>query len=224
MKKIFIAPSILSADFARLGQDVKKVLLAGGDMIHFDVMDNHYVPNLTFGPMVLKSLREYKINAPIDVHLMVQSVDSIIPAFATSGANFITFHPETSDNIKNTLSLIKKYGCKAGLAINPEISLSVLDDFIDQVDIILLMSVMPGFSNQKFIPSILNKIYEAKNKINKFNSNILLEVDGGINIHNIIDVVCAGADILVMGSCIFQSKDYQKTIDTIIKKINMLCV
>lgn len=224
MKKIFIAPSILSADFSRLGRDVKKVLLAGGDMIHFDVMDNHYVPNLTFGPMVLKSLREYNIQAPIDVHLMVKPVDSIIPCFAKSGANFITFHPEASDNIKNTLSLIKKCGCKSGLAINPKTSLSVLDDFIDQVDIVLLMSVMPGFANQKFIPSMLNKIYHAREKINQFNSSILLEVDGGININNIVDVVCAGADIVVMGSCIFQSQNYKQTINIIKNKLKMLYI
>ncbi|QCI26201.1 ribulose-phosphate 3-epimerase [Buchnera aphidicola] len=222
MKKIFIAPSILSANFAKLGQEVQEVLLAGSDIIHFDVMDNHYVPNLTFGPMVLKSLREYKITAPIDVHLMIQPVDSIIPSFAKAGANFITFHPETSDNIKNTLSLIKSFGCKSGLAINPGTSLSILDEFMDQIDIILLMSVAPGFSNQKFISSTLNKIYHVRKKIDRCNSNILLEVDGGININNIIEVVSLGVDIVVMGSFIFQSKDYKKTISIIKNKLNVL--
>ncbi|QCI27347.1 ribulose-phosphate 3-epimerase [Buchnera aphidicola] len=222
MKKFFIAPSILSANFSKLGQDIKDVLSAGSDIIHFDVMDNHYVPNLTFGPMVLKSLRQDNIIAPIDVHLMVDSVDNLIPLFAQSGATSITFHPDSSKDINKTLSLIRRYGCKSGLAINPEVPLSILNNFMDQLDIILLMSVMPGFSGQKFISSILNKIFKLRKMIDKYNSKILLEVDGGININNIIDVAHAGADIFVMGSFIFETKNYKKKIDMIKNKLNML--
>lgn len=222
MKNFFIAPSILSADCSKLGQDVEDVLRAGGDIIHFDVMDNHYVPNLTFGPMVLKSLRKYGIQAPIDVHLMVKCVDNLIPLFAKAGADFITFHPESSKNIIGTLSLIKQYGCKAGLAINPNTSLTILSDFMDHLDIILLMGVMPGFSGQKFILPVLRKIYHVRKKINEMSSKILLEVDGGINLNNIADVACAGADIFVIGSFIFQSNNYKYTIDMIKNKLNTL--
>ncbi|WP_343128153.1 ribulose-phosphate 3-epimerase [Buchnera aphidicola (Takecallis taiwana)] len=222
MKKIFIAPSILSADFAKLGKDVKDVLFSGGDIIHFDVMDNHYVPNLTFGPMVLKSLRQYGIQAPIDVHLMVQPVDNLIPLFAKAGADIITFHPEASQNVIGTLSLIKNFGCRAGLAINPDTSLNILSDFMDQIDVILLMSVMPGFAGQKFILPVLKKIYQARKKINQCNARILLEVDGGINLNNVQDIADAGADIFVIGSCIFRSKNYKYTIDMIKNKLHNL--
>ncbi|WP_343182491.1 ribulose-phosphate 3-epimerase [Buchnera aphidicola] len=223
MKKFFIAPSILSADFARLGENIQEVLDAGADMIHFDVMDNHYVPNLTFGPMVLQSLRKYKISSPIDVHLMVNSVDSLIPVFAASGADFITFHPETSSNINETLNLIKKYGCKAGLAVNPDTSIDHLKRFFNKLDLILLMSVNPGFPGQKFIPSVLNKIYQLNQYIRNVFPNILLEVDGGININNFYDIAQAGANILVMGSAIFYAADYRKTIQFMKSKLSILC-
>ncbi|CAL4324135.1 ribulose-phosphate 3-epimerase [Buchnera aphidicola] len=219
MQKIFIAPSILSADFSRLGKDVNNVLKAGGDIIHFDVMDNCYVPNLTFGPLVLESLKKYKICAPIDVHLMVRSVDNLIPIFAKLGVEFISFHPETSNHIDRTLSLIQKYGCKCGLVLNPATPLNILDYVMDKLDLIVLMSVNPGFGNQKFIPSILDKIKEVRIRINKFFPNILLEVDGGINIENVTEVVRAGANILVMGSAIFHSKNYKHTITMIRNKL-----
>lgn len=222
MKKFLILPSILSADFSRLGEDVEKSLRAGGDIVHFDVMDNHYVPNLTIGPMVLCSLRKYNIKALIDVHLMVKPVDNLIPVFAKSGANFITFHPEATNHIDRTLTLIKEHGCKAGLAFNPSTSLNFLDYTINKLNLILLMSVNPGFSRQTFIYSTLKKINQVRKIIDKSERNILLAVDGGINSTNILDVASAGADTFVIGSAIFESKNYFKTINNLrsqLKKI-----
>ncbi|CAL4324445.1 ribulose-phosphate 3-epimerase [Buchnera aphidicola] len=219
MKKFFIAPSILSADFSRLGEDVQKALSAGGDIVHFDVMDNHYVPNLTIGPMVLKSLKDYKITAPIDVHLMVKPVDNLIPIFAKSGADCITIHPETTDHVDKTLTLIKNSGCKVGLGFNPSTSLSILDYTMDKIDIILLMGVNPGFSGQSFIPKMLDKLREIRIRIDKFFPNILLEVDGGIKLSNISDIASAGADIFVVGSAIFSSKNYFKIIQNMKSKL-----
>lgn len=212
MQKYAIAPSILSADFARLGEEVSAVCLAGADLIHFDVMDNHYVPNLTMGPMVCESLRRYGIKTPIDVHLMVQPVDSLITLFAKAGANYITFHPEASQHVDRSLQLIREQGCQAGLVFNPATPLSCLPYAIDKVDLILLMSVNPGFGGQTFIPSTLSKIREAREIINKSGRPIRLEVDGGIKIDNIGEIAAAGADIFVAGSAIFESKDYAKTI------------
>lgn len=222
MKKFFIAPSILSANFAQLGLEVQSVLTAGSDIIHFDVMDNHYVSNLTFGPMVLRSLRNYNITEPIDVHLMTKPVDNLITEFATAGANFISFHPEATHNVIHTINLIKKNGCKAGIAINPTESLNILDGIIDELDIVLLMGVQPGFAGQKFIPSVLHKIVETRKYIDQFNSTAVLEVDGGIYLDNIIDIASAGADIFVMGSAIFSSINYQQTIQDIRNKLNIL--
>ncbi|CAL4324042.1 ribulose-phosphate 3-epimerase [Buchnera aphidicola] len=219
MKKFFISPSILSADFSRLGQDVQNVLDAGSDMIHFDVMDNHYVPNLTFGPMILKSLRSYPIRAPIDVHLMTSSVDALIPIFAKSGADYITFHPDSTRDIHHTIRIIKQNNCKSGIAINPDVSIKILDPFLEKLDLILLMSVYPGFSGQKFILSVLKKIRSLRKYLNFNFPNILLQVDGGININNIFDVAEAGADIFVMGSAIFCSNNYYETIQNLKKKI-----
>ncbi|XRX42663.1 MAG: ribulose-phosphate 3-epimerase [Buchnera aphidicola (Eriosoma harunire)] len=208
MDQFLLAPSILSADFARLGEDVSKALMAGGDIIHFDVMDGHYVNNLTVGPMVLRSLRKFKIKAPIDVHLMTKPVDIFIPLFANAGATFITFHPEATDNVFNTLDLIKKYGCKAGLSLNPSTSLHYLDYILDKLDIIVVMSVNPGFSNQNFIYSMLNKIRRIRNIINESQLDILLEVDGGIKLSNVVDIASAGANVFVLGSVLFDSIDY----------------
>ncbi|CAL4043523.1 Ribulose-phosphate 3-epimerase [Buchnera aphidicola (Phyllaphis fagi)] len=220
MKKFFIAPSILSANFAKLGEDIKSVLIAGGDLIHFDVMDNHYVPNLTLGPMVLKSLRDDNIIAPIDVHLMARPVDDLILKFAESGASFITFHPETSDHIDKTLNLIRKCGCKVGIGLNPSTPLNILDYIMDKLDLILLMGVNPGFSGQKFIPSMLNKLHHIREKIDSLFPNILLSVDGGVNGNNISDLVIAGVDIFVIGSFIFSSRNYLKVITNIRQNIN----
>ena len=213
MKPYSIAPSILSADLARLGEEVENVLKCGGDVVHFDVMDNHYVPNLTFGPVVCKALRDYGITAPIDVHLMVKPVDRIIPDFAKAGASYITFHPESSEHIDRTLQLIRDNGCKSGLVFNPATPLSYLDYVMDKVDIILLMSVNPGFGGQSFIPATLEKLKQARKRIDESGLDIRLEVDGGVKASNIAEIARAGADMFVAGSAIFDQPDYKKVID-----------
>lgn len=213
MSKFLIAPSILSADFARLGEDVDAVLAAGADIVHFDVMDNHYVPNLTIGPMVCQALRDYGITAPIDVHLMVKPVDSLIPMFAKAGASIITFHPEASEHIDRTLQLIKEHGCQAGLVLNPATPLSCLEYVMDKLDVILLMSVNPGFGGQSFINQTLEKLKQVKALINASGRNIRLEVDGGVNVANIKEIAEAGADMFVAGSAIFNQPDYKAVID-----------
>ncbi|AWM78951.1 ribulose-phosphate 3-epimerase [Gammaproteobacteria bacterium ESL0073] len=209
-----IAPSILSADFARLGAEVEAVLEAGADIVHFDVMDNHYVPNLTIGPMVCKALRQYGIKAPIDVHLMVKPVDRMIGDFIEAGASYITFHPEASEHIDRSLQLIKSGGVKAGLVFNPASSLDALKYVMDKLDMILLMSVNPGFGGQKFIPTTLQKVKEVRALIDAAGLDIRLEVDGGITVNNIAEVARAGADTFVAGSAIFNTSDYKQTIDT----------
>ncbi|WGE50294.1 ribulose-phosphate 3-epimerase [Actinobacillus equuli subsp. haemolyticus] len=208
-----IAPSILSADLARLGDDVAEVLKAGGDIIHFDVMDNHFVPNLTFGPAICKALRDYGITAEIDVHLMVKPVERLIPDFAKAGANYITFHPEATDHIDRTLQMIRDLGCKSGLVFNPATPLSYLDYVMDKVDMILLMGVNPGFGGQKFIPATLEKLQEARRRIDKSGYPIRLEIDGGVKIENIAEIAKAGADTFVAGSAIFDQPDYKAVID-----------
>lgn len=213
MQPYLIAPSILSADFARLGEDVTAVLKAGGDVVHFDVMDNHYVPNLTMGPMVCQALRNYGITAPIDVHLMVEPVDALVPQFAAAGASIITFHPEASRHIDRTLQLIRQQGCQAGLVFNPATPLSYLDYVLDKVDVVLLMSVNPGFGGQKFIPQTLNKIAAARKIIDDSGLAIRLEVDGGVTAGNIADIAAAGADMFVAGSAIFNAEDYTAAIE-----------
>ncbi|NMM40324.1 ribulose-phosphate 3-epimerase [Pseudoalteromonas arctica] len=213
LQKYLIAPSILSADFARLGEDVERVLASGADVVHFDVMDNHYVPNLTIGPMVCKALRDYGITAPIDVHLMVKPVDSLIPQFVDAGASIITFHPEASEHIDRTLQLIKDHGCQAGLVFNPATSLSYLEHVIDKLDVILLMSVNPGFGGQSFISHTLEKLRQARKIIDDSGRAIRLEVDGGIKVDNIAAVAQAGADMFVAGSAIFNQPDYQQVIE-----------
>ncbi|NNL55140.1 MAG: ribulose-phosphate 3-epimerase [Woeseia sp.] len=210
--KPLIAPSILSADFARLGADVEAVLDAGADIVHFDVMDNHFVPNLTIGPLICDALRNYGIEAPIDVHLMVEPVDRIIPDFAKAGASYITFHPEATRHIDRSLGLIREHGCKAGLVFNPATPLDWLEHVIDKVDMVLLMSVNPGFGGQKFIPSSLQKLREARQLIDASGHAIRLEVDGGVKVDNIGEIAGAGADTFVAGSAIFGSDDYAATL------------
>ena len=212
-KDNFIAPSILSANFAKLGEEVDNVLNAGADIVHFDVMDNHYVPNLTIGPLVCEALRNHGVTAPIDVHLMVKPVDRIIPDFASAGASYITFHPEASEHIDRTISLIKESGCKAGLVFNPATPLNHLDHVIDQLDMVLLMSVNPGFGGQSFIPETLEKLRVVRDLIDSRNLRTRLEIDGGVKIENIKEIASAGADTFVAGSAIFNTDDYKKTID-----------
>ena len=209
----WIAPSILSADFAKLGEEVDNVLAAGADVVHFDVMDNHFVPNLTIGPLVCDALRKHGVTAPIDVHLMVEPVDRIIPDFAKAGASMITFHPEASTHIDRTLQMVRDAGCKSGLVFNPATSLSYLDYVMDKVDIILLMSVNPGFGGQSFIPSTLDKLREARKRIDDSGFDIRLEIDGGVKVDNIREIKAAGADMFVAGSAIFSQADYKKVID-----------
>lgn len=203
MNENLIAPSILSADFARLGEDVDNVLASGADIVHFDVMDNHYVPNLTIGPLVCEALRKHGITAPIDVHLMIKPVDRIVPDFASAGASYITFHPEASEHVDRTLQLIASEGCKAGLVFNPATPLDVLEHVIDKVDMILLMSVNPGFGGQSFLPSALDKLRKARKLIGESGRNIRLEIDGGVKVENIDQIHAAGADTFVAGSAIF---------------------
>jgi ribulose-phosphate 3-epimerase len=212
MTDYLIAPSILSADFARLGEEVDNVLAAGADVVHFDVMDNHYVPNLTIGPMVCKALRNHGIQAPIDVHLMVKPVDRMIGDFIDAGASIITFHPEASEHIDRSLQLIKDGGCQAGLVFNPATPLHYLDHLMDKLDLILLMSVNPGFGGQKFIPSTLDKLKQVRERIDASGRDIRLEVDGGVGINNIAEIAAAGADMFVAGSAIFNTDDYAATI------------
>jgi ribulose-phosphate 3-epimerase len=212
MRNFIIAPSLLAADFARLGEEADAALKAGADILHLDIMDNHYVPNLTFGPMVCEALRKYGITAPMDVHLMTRPVDRLITDFAKAGANYITFHPESSDHVDRSLSLIQSLGCKAGLAFNPASSLDCLDYVIDKIDIILLMSVNPGFGGQKFIPSTLQKLQKTRAIIENSGRDILLSIDGGIKADNIAEVANAGADMFVTGSALFNQPDYTKVI------------
>jgi ribulose-phosphate 3-epimerase len=208
-----IAPSILAADFARLGEEVESVLEAGADIVHFDVMDNHYVPNLTIGPMVCKALRDYGVTAPIDVHLMVQPVDDLIRMFADAGASYITFHPEASQHVDRSLQLVRDLGCKAGLVLNPATSLDAVNWVMDRMDMLLLMSVNPGFGGQKFIPSTLDKLRQARKIIDDSGYDIRLEVDGGVGVANIQEIAAAGADTFVAGSAIFSQPSYKEVID-----------
>ena len=209
----WIAPSILSADFAKLGEEVDNVLASGADVVHFDVMDNHFVPNLTIGPLVCDALRKHGVTAPIDVHLMVEPVDRIIPDFAKAGASMITFHPEASTHIDRTLQMVRDLGCKSGLVFNPATPLSYLDYVMDKVDIILLMSVNPGFGGQSFIPATLDKLREARKRIDDSGYDIRLEIDGGVKVDNIREIKAAGADMFVAGSAIFSQPDYKAVID-----------
>jgi ribulose-phosphate 3-epimerase len=212
MQSPWIAPSILSADFSRLGEEVRNVLGAGADIVHFDVMDNHYVPNLTIGPLVCEALRKAGITAPIDVHLMVKPVDRIVPDFAKAGANWITFHPEASEHVDRTIGLIRELGCRPGLVLNPATPVTWLDHVLDKIDMVLLMSVNPGFGGQSFIPSALPKISRVRDMIDRSGREIRLEVDGGVKVDNIQAVAAAGADTFVAGSAIFGAKDYRATI------------
>jgi ribulose-phosphate 3-epimerase len=218
-RKHWIAPSILSADFARLGAEVEAVLAAGADIVHFDVMDNHYVPNLTIGPLVCEALRKFGIQAPIDVHLMVKPVDRIIPDFAAAGASYISVHPEATEHLDRTLQLIHEHGCKSGLVFNPATPLDWLEHVIDKVDLVLVMSVNPGFGGQQFIESAVAKIAAARKVIDRAGRPIRLEVDGGIKVANIARVAAAGADTFVAGSAIFGAKDYKATIDAMRREI-----
>ena len=213
MNPYLIAPSILSADFARLGEEVDNVLAAGADVVHFDVMDNHYVPNLTIGPMVCEALRKHGVTAPIDVHLMVSPVDDLIRMFIDAGASYITFHPEASNHIDRSLQLIREGGCQAGLVFNPATPLHYMDHVMDKLDMVLLMSVNPGFGGQKFIPGTLDKLREARKRVDASNYNIRLEIDGGVKTDNIREIAEAGADTFVAGSAIFNTEDYKATID-----------
>ncbi|MDY6991077.1 MAG: ribulose-phosphate 3-epimerase [Pseudomonadota bacterium] len=213
MQDYLIAPSILSADFARLGEEVTQVLAAGADIVHFDVMDNHYVPNLTIGPLVCKALRKHGVTAPIDVHLMVKPVDRIIPDFAEVGATYITFHPEASEHIDRSLQLVRDQGCKSGLVFNPATPLDYLNYVMDKVDMILLMSVNPGFGGQSFIASSLEKLRQARKMIDDSGLDIRLEIDGGVKVDNIREIAAAGADTFVAGSAIFSTANYKATID-----------
>ncbi|MDQ1117804.1 MULTISPECIES: ribulose-phosphate 3-epimerase [Pseudoxanthomonas] len=212
MSNCIISPSILSADFARLGAEVDAVLAAGADWIHFDVMDNHYVPNLTIGPMVCEALRKYGVTAPIDVHLMVEPVDRVVPDFAKAGASHISFHPEASRHVHRTIQLIKSHGCTAGVVLNPATSLDVLDWVLDEVDLVLLMSVNPGFGGQAFIPSALDKLRAVRERIDASGRRIHLEIDGGVKVDNIGQIAAAGADTFVAGSAIFNAPDYAQVI------------
>ena len=213
MNPYLIAPSILSADFARLGEEVDNVLAAGADIVHFDVMDNHYVPNLTIGPMVCEALRKHGVTAPIDVHLMVSPVDDLIRTFIDAGASYITFHPEATNHIDRSLQLIRDGGCQAGLVFNPATPLHYMDHVMDKLDMVLMMSVNPGFGGQKFIPGTLDKLREARKRIDASNYNIRLEIDGGVKTENIREIAEAGADTFVAGSAIFNTDDYKTTID-----------
>jgi ribulose-phosphate 3-epimerase len=213
MNPYLIAPSILSADFARLGEEVDNVLAAGADVVHFDVMDNHYVPNLTIGPMVCEALRKHGVTAPIDVHLMVSPVDDLIRMFIDAGASYITFHPEATNHIDRSLQLIRDGGCQAGLVFNPATPLHYMDHVMDKLDMVLMMSVNPGFGGQKFIPGTLDKLREARRRIDASNYNIRLEIDGGVKTENIREIAEAGADTFVAGSAIFNTDDYKTTID-----------
>jgi len=215
----WIAPSILSADFARLGAEVDAVIAAGADLIHFDVMDNHYVPNLTIGPLVCEALRKHGVTAPIDVHLMVKPVDRIVPDFAKAGATWISFHPEASEHVDRTIELIREHGCKPGLVFNPATPLSWLDHVIEKVDLILLMSVNPGFGGQRFIRSALPKLRQVRDRIDASGREIRLEIDGGVKVENIAEIARAGADTFVAGSAIFGAKDYKATITALRKEI-----
>jgi ribulose-phosphate 3-epimerase len=219
MQSPWIAPSILSADFARLGEEVRNVLDAGADIVHFDVMDNHYVPNLTIGPLVCEALRKAGITAPIDVHLMVKPVDRIVPDFAKAGATWITFHPEASEHVDRTIGLIREHGCRPGLVLNPATPVNWLDHVLDKIDMVLLMSVNPGFGGQSFIPSALPKIAQVRAMIDRSGREIRLEVDGGVKVDNIEAVAAAGADTFVAGSAIFGAKDYRATIAAMREKI-----
>ena len=220
--KPYIAPSILSADFSRLGEEVDSVIQAGADIIHFDVMDNHFVPNLTIGPLVCESLRKYGIKAPIDVYFMTEPVDSLIKDFATAGATYITFHPEASTHIHRSLELIRSLGCKPGLVFSPGTPLNCLEHLIEEIDMILIMSVNPGFGGQSFIKSSLDKISASREMISESGRDIRLEVDGGVKIDNIAEIASAGADTFVAGSAIFGSENYQKTISSMKEEINSI--
>ncbi len=212
MQTPWIAPSILSADFARLGEEVDNVLAHGADIIHFDCMDNHYVPNLTIGPLVCEAIRKHGVKAPIDVHLMIQPVDRIVPDFAAAGATYITFHPEATEHVDRTIELIREHGCKPGLVFNPATPLDYLDYTLEKLDMVLIMSVNPGFGGQKFIPTALRKLTEARRRIDASGRPVRLEIDGGVKVDNIQQIAAAGADTFVAGSAIFGSKDYAATI------------
>jgi ribulose-phosphate 3-epimerase len=222
MTNFLIAPSILAADFARLGEEVETVLEAGADIVHFDVMDNHYVPNLTIGPMVCKALRDFGVTAPIDVHLMVQPVDDLIRMFADAGASYITFHPEASQHVDRSLQLVRDLGCKAGLVLNPATGLDSMEWVLDRMDMLLLMSVNPGFGGQKFIPSTLDKLKRARQIIDDSGFDIRLEVDGGVGVGNIQGIAAAGADTFVAGSAIFSQPDYKEVIDKMRAELSLV--